>query len=55
MLELDEGDFVWATRELMALANRHCAGRIVSLLEGGYDLKALASSTAAHVAALMEA
>jgi acetoin utilization deacetylase AcuC-like enzyme len=55
MLELDEGDFVWATREMMALAGRHCSGRIVSLLEGGYDLQALAGSTAAHVAALMEA
>jgi acetoin utilization deacetylase AcuC-like enzyme len=55
MLELGEEDFVWATRELMALANRHCEGRIVSLLEGGYDLQALAGSTAAHVAALMEA
>jgi acetoin utilization deacetylase AcuC-like enzyme len=55
MLELGEEDFVWATRELMALANRHCAGRIVSMLEGGYDLQALAGSTAAHVAALMEA
>jgi acetoin utilization deacetylase AcuC-like enzyme len=55
MLDLDEADFVWATRELMALANRHCSGRIVSLLEGGYDLQALAGSTAAHVATLMEA
>jgi acetoin utilization deacetylase AcuC-like enzyme len=55
MLDLDEGDFVWATRELMVLAARHCSGRIVSMLEGGYDLQALANSTAAHVAALMEA
>jgi acetoin utilization deacetylase AcuC-like enzyme len=54
-LNLDEEDFVWATRELMLLAGRHCSGRIVSMLEGGYDLQALAGSTAAHVAALMEA
>jgi acetoin utilization deacetylase AcuC-like enzyme len=52
-LNLDEADFAWATEALMELADRHCAGRIVSLLEGGYDLEALAGSAAAHVAALM--
>lgn len=45
-------DFTWLTRELMALADRHCQGRIVSTLEGGYDLEALAASVAAHVSAL---
>jgi acetoin utilization deacetylase AcuC-like enzyme len=54
-LELEEDDFGWATRKLMAIAERHCASRIVSVLEGGYDLIGLASSASAHVAALMEA
>ena len=54
-LRLAEADFAWATRALMALADRRCGGRIVSLLEGGYDLDALGRSTAAHVAALMGA
>ncbi len=53
-LELVEDDYVWATRELAALAARHAEGRIVSTLEGGYDLYALAASAAAHVKALME-
>lgn len=48
-------DFAWATRELCALADRHAGGRLVSVLEGGYDLVGLAESTGAHVAALMEA
>jgi acetoin utilization deacetylase AcuC-like enzyme len=54
-LRLEASDFAWATRELMALADKHAGGRIVSTLEGGYDLAALAESTAAHVAALMQA
>lgn len=54
-LEFSEDDFVWATEQLMESANRHARGRIVSILEGGYDLKALASSTAAHVETLMRA
>jgi acetoin utilization deacetylase AcuC-like enzyme len=52
-LRLREPDFGWLTEELCAVANRQCEGRVVSLLEGGYDLDALASSTAAHVRALM--
>ncbi|MEM1265244.1 MAG: histone deacetylase family protein [Pseudomonadota bacterium] len=52
-LEFDEDDFVWATREIMAVAGTHAGGRVVSTLEGGYNLAALASSTAAHVKALM--
>jgi len=52
-LNLVEADFAWATQEIMDVAD-HCAGgRVVSLLEGGYDLQALASSVAAHVTALM--
>jgi acetoin utilization deacetylase AcuC-like enzyme len=52
-LELDEADFAWATLHLMEAADRHCGGRLVSLLEGGYDLKGLAGSVAVHVQALM--
>ena len=51
-LMLEAEDYAWITRELVALAGRHAEGRIVSLLEGGYDLEALAESAAAHVAAL---
>lgn len=54
-LRLTEADFTWATRKLMEIAGRHASGRVVSLLEGGYDLQGLASSAAAHVTALMEA
>jgi acetoin utilization deacetylase AcuC-like enzyme len=53
-LNLTEQDFAWATRKLMALADRRCGGRVVSLLEGGYDLEGLSKSVAAHVTALME-
>jgi acetoin utilization deacetylase AcuC-like enzyme len=53
-LRLTEADFAWATRELCAFAAHACAGRVVSTLEGGYDLEALARSAAAHVQALME-
>jgi acetoin utilization deacetylase AcuC-like enzyme len=54
-LRLRESDFAWLTERLCELANRLCGGRVVSLLEGGYDLDALASSSAAHVRALMHA
>ena len=54
-LELEEDDFAWVTERLTEMASRHCDGRLVSVLEGGYDLKALGSSAAAHVAALMRA
>jgi acetoin utilization deacetylase AcuC-like enzyme len=50
-----EDDYAWTTRELMAIARRHAGGRIVSSLEGGYDLDALAASASAHVRVLMEA
>lgn len=53
-LNLTEADFAWATRELCLLARKHCEGRVVSTLEGGYDLRALAASVAAHVRVLME-
>jgi acetoin utilization deacetylase AcuC-like enzyme len=54
-LQLVEDDFAWVTRELCRLADQHCQGRVVSTLEGGYDLDALAKSAQAHVRALMEA
>ena len=52
-LRVREADYAWLTEELCAIAERHCRGRVVSLLEGGYDLEALAGSTAAHVRALL--
>jgi acetoin utilization deacetylase AcuC-like enzyme len=54
-LALTTDDFAWATRQLCALAGDLCDGRVVSTLEGGYDLAALAASSAAHVRALMAA
>ncbi|MCC2098968.1 MAG: histone deacetylase family protein [Hyphomicrobiales bacterium] len=54
-LRLGEDDFAWITGELMTMATRHCGGRIVSLLEGGYDLEGLAGSVSAHVETLMGA
>ncbi len=54
-LRLVEDDFAWATQELVEIAERHAGGRIVSMLEGGYDLAALARSTAVHVKRLMDA
>jgi acetoin utilization deacetylase AcuC-like enzyme len=54
-LELTEDDFAWATEALVGVARRHASGRIVSLLEGGYDLAALAGSAAAHVRVLISA
>jgi acetoin utilization deacetylase AcuC-like enzyme len=52
-LELTTEDFGWITEELLAIADRHAKGRVVSALEGGYDLEALADATTAHVRALM--
>lgn len=52
MLELSEDDYGWVTRQLLALAQRHAAGHVVSVLEGGYDLTALANSSLAHLNAL---
>lgn len=52
-LRLEVADFAWITEELVGIADRHCGGRIVSVLEGGYDLDALAVSAAAHVRGLM--
>jgi acetoin utilization deacetylase AcuC-like enzyme len=52
-INLDEADFVWATQQIMDIADGCAEGRVVSLLEGGYDLEALAASAAAHVLTLM--
>jgi acetoin utilization deacetylase AcuC-like enzyme len=52
-INLEEADFAWATQKIMDLADRTAGGRVVSLLEGGYDLQALGNSVAAHVGALM--
>lgn len=51
-LHLTDEDYGWATAELVRYAEKHCGGRVVSALEGGYDLAALASATKAHVRAL---
>src|SRR5215468_5985384 len=53
-LNLLEADFNWATRKLMEVAHASANGRVVSVLEGGYDLEGLANSVAAHVTALMQ-
>jgi acetoin utilization deacetylase AcuC-like enzyme len=53
-LTLVEDDFTWITEQLCDLADKHCAGRVVSCLEGGYDLTALGASAAAHVNVLRE-
>jgi acetoin utilization deacetylase AcuC-like enzyme len=54
-LGLVEADYEWVTKQLMAVANRHCHGRIISCLEGGYVLSPLARSVAAHVKVLIGA
>ena len=52
-LGLETEDYVWVTRKIMDLAEAHAQGRVVSLLEGGYDLAALAEAAGAHVRELM--
>ncbi|GAM98788.1 acetylspermidine deacetylase [alpha proteobacterium U9-1i] len=51
-MELDEADFAWAARSLRQVSLRHCKGKLVSTLEGGYDLPALARSAASYLGAL---
>ncbi len=53
-LNLDEQDFAWATQQICDIAARTANGKVVSTLEGGYDLGALAASVAAHVKVLMD-
>ena len=52
-LLLDEEDYTWITDRLMEVADRHAGGRLVSALEGGYDLPALGASVAAHIRVMM--
>jgi acetoin utilization deacetylase AcuC-like enzyme len=54
-LNFVEADYTWVTQKLMDVANHSAKGRIVSMLEGGYDLQGLARSAAAHVTELMKA
>jgi len=54
-INLAEADFIWVTQKIMDLADGCAGGRVISLLEGGYDLQALGNSVAAHVATLMHA
>ena len=50
-----EEDYAWVTAEVVKVAHRHCRGRVISLLEGGYHLHALSRSVAAHVRELISA
>ena len=52
-LEVQDVDYRWITEEICDLANDSCQGRVVSVLEGGYDMEALASASRAHVQGLM--
>jgi acetoin utilization deacetylase AcuC-like enzyme len=52
-LEWEDEDFAWVTGKLMDVAGKRCAYRIVSLLEGGYDLKGLSGGVSQHVATLL--
>jgi acetoin utilization deacetylase AcuC-like enzyme len=54
-LGLVEADYAWVTQQLMKIADKHCRGRIISCLEGGYVLSPLARSVAAHVRVLIGA
>ena len=51
-LRLEEDDYRWISDELVKIADEYCNGRIISTLEGGYNLKALAASVATHIASL---
>lgn len=53
-VSLSEADYGWVTRELAAIAKRHADGRILSMLEGGYEPRALAQSVVAHLQALLD-
>jgi acetoin utilization deacetylase AcuC-like enzyme len=54
-IRLETDDFAWITDALLAVARTHCEGRVVSMLEGGYDLEALAASATVHVRGLIQA
>jgi acetoin utilization deacetylase AcuC-like enzyme len=52
-IRLESESFAWMTDDLTRLAARHCAGRVVSVLEGGYNLQALCESASSHVQQLL--
>ncbi len=52
-IKLQYDDYAWITRELVAIANKYCEGKIVSILEGGYELDSLAKSVKSHVIELL--
>eukprot|EP00511_Aplanochytrium_stocchinoi_P007442 CAMPEP_0204832776 /NCGR_PEP_ID=MMETSP1346-20131115/14728_1 /ASSEMBLY_ACC=CAM_ASM_000771 /TAXON_ID=215587 /ORGANISM="Aplanochytrium stocchinoi, Strain GSBS06" /LENGTH=347 /DNA_ID=CAMNT_0051964811 /DNA_START=330 /DNA_END=1373 /DNA_ORIENTATION=- len=52
-IELESEDFYWATVEILKIAQIHCKGRVVSVLEGGYNLNAIASAAVQHIKALL--
>ena len=54
-LGLVESDYEWVTQQIMAVARQHCQGKVISCLEGGYEMSALARSVAAHVKVLIGA
>lgn len=53
-INLTDADYAWITRQIVALARRHAGNRVVSILEGGYELHSLARCVEAHLRALME-
>jgi acetoin utilization deacetylase AcuC-like enzyme len=52
-MNLTEDDFSWVTKKLCLIADRHCQGRVISVLAGGYNLTALRASVEAHVKAML--
>jgi acetoin utilization deacetylase AcuC-like enzyme len=54
-LGLVEADYGWVTKQLLTVANRHCQGRVISCLEGGYVLSSLARSVTEHIKVLIGA
>jgi len=54
-IQLEKQDYQWLTKEIMKIANSCCDGKIISVLEGGYNLYALAECVSAHMAELMKA
>jgi len=54
-LSFVEADYAWVTQQIMAVAQKHCQGRVISSLEGGYSLSALGRSVAAHVKVMIGA
>ena len=53
-MDLDTESYEWLSRETLSLANRYCDGKLVSVLEGGYDLRALSDSVVTHLCCLLE-